>query len=256
MSGLDINLGDIEFTNSLGLALPVTRGLMRMFLPGSAAYSDADLSGSGTSAVLWNGAANNTRNAWTIDFAALSGYQAGGYDPNIPLASTPKPPITLIGVGRNGICIGDYYNASTLTSTAYVEVIDGVLACQSQTAIGAAPLDIATLSGGAYATEYNFYAGVMDWVSGGQSRQTTYYGRNNVLTASATAQQAAVAQSAAINYQISTNRGTNPVKNGSTTSGARSIAAQLIFNVALTPTEVRNVYQWLRRYFDGRIAGL
>ena len=252
MAGLNITLTDIEFTNNLGLALPVTRGLMRYFLPGSADYNDTDQAGSGFSGILHNGTTYNTRDAHDVMFAAGPSYSFGGYDPDIPIASTPKPPITLISVGYNGATLGNYYNQAGCTAQALLDVIDGVLGTNTQTATsydsGYTGPTITLDS--TYSTQFQFYAAVLDWASGGNATQTLYYGRGGVIT-SATATQTAVAQSASLTNAINTSNGRLPIKNGSTTSGQRGIAHLAVHNVALTAAEIASSYAWLQRYFSG-----
>jgi hypothetical protein len=254
MAGLNISLTDIEFTNNLGLALPVTRGLMRYFLPGSADYNDTDQAGSGFSGILINGTANNTRDAHDVMFTPGPTYALGGYDLDIPLASTPKPPITLISVGYNGATLGNYFNQASDNSQSLLDVIDGVLGTNTQTAtaIDAGYTGPTITLDSTYSTQFQFFAAVLDWASGGNATQTLYYGRGGTLT-TASASQAAVAQSSSLTRVLSTGNGRVAAKNGSITSGQRGVAHLAAHNVALTPTEIAASYAWLRRYFSGTL---
>lgn len=258
MSGINFYLNDTTASANLGLALPVTRGLIRYNLPGSADFNDGDLSGSGVSGFLVNGTANNTRETHDILPTMGSSFSLGGYDPNIPLASTPPPPATLLGVGFNGISFANWYNDTQANISLSLEVqAGGVLGTNTQTKSMnetgyAGPTITCDAS---YATAFKFYAVVQNWVSGGNATQTLYYGSGGVLQ-SATASQAAIAISGAPSYPLNSSRAMNPAYNNTTGgSGQRKIAALGVHNVALTATEVAAHYAQYQRYFNGFLTG-
>jgi hypothetical protein len=253
MSGLNIILPGVTFTTNLGLAIPVTRGLMRYFMPGSADFNDNDLSGSGVSGILSNGATYNTRETHDIlPQMGTANYPFGAYDPNIPLVSTPTPPATLIAVGFNGVSLANWYNYTQANITLSLDVLASGLVTNTQTKSGfeAGYTGPVLVPDASYATQFKFYACVQNWVSGGNATQTIYYGSNGVLT-SVTASQSAIAQSGTPSYQINAAHSVNSTYNNITTgSGQRKIAHQAVHNVALTATEIAAAYAGLQRYFS------
>ncbi|WP_428331974.1 hypothetical protein [Novosphingobium sp.] len=253
MSGIIEYLNDVTATASLGLAIPVTRGLQRYFLPGSADFNDLDLAGSGFTALLNNGPANNTREAHDIVPTVGPSYSYGGYGPNIALALAPPPPATLFGVGSNGFTLGNWYNDAQANITVGMDVISGAFGTNTQTknmTEGGYNGPSITLDA-SYATQFKFYAVVQDWASGGNAKQTLYYGSGGTLL-SATATQAAIAQSGTQGYPLDSNHGYNSAYNNSSSgSGQRKIAAMGVHNVALTAAEVAAHYAQFQRYFNG-----
>ena len=258
MSGINFYLNDTTASANLGLAVPITRGLIRYYLPGSADFNDIDLSGSGVSGVLINGAANNTREVHDILPALGSSFSLGGYSPNIPLASTPPPPVTLIGVGFNGFSLANWYNDTQANITVGMEVLSGgVFGTNTQTkAMNETGYAGPTITCDAsYATAFKFYAVVQNWVSGGNATQTLYYGSGGVLQ-SATASQAAIAQSGSASSPIDSGHPfLSPYNNTTGGSGQRKIASMGVHNVALTATEVAAHYAQYQRYFNGFLTG-
>ncbi|WP_420381683.1 hypothetical protein [Novosphingobium sp.] len=251
MTGLVLNLSDLISTASTGPFIPVTRGLLRYYLPGSQDFGDLDLAGSGVSGNLLNGTTYNTREAHDILPAMGTSYSFGGYAPGIAAAASPPPPATLLCVGFNGATMSNYYTDAQCNITLGLDVIGGSLVTNTQTK-GAASSGYngpALALDASYATSAKFYAVVQNWVSGGNATQTVYCGSNGVLT-SATATQAAIAQSGTPNVALCSGS-MQPSTNNTTTSGQRKISAQVVHNVALTPVEVAAHYAQFQRYFNG-----
>jgi hypothetical protein len=251
MAGLNLVLGDLEFdtTNGspLGIALPVTRGLLRFFLPGQKAGGDIDLSGSG---VL--GAPSSTlpaftiRQDWHIDLVTnvSTGAWTGNYLYGLPVGSQPRPPVSLIYVGYNGVDFGDSGSAS---SAAGMVLDNGVLKCQGPAGYASAGTPTITPNVG-YKTEFNFFAVTYDWVSGGNQTEKLYYGRGGALVTASGTQTAGV-QTADPTLALQT------ASRGNTTGSTNNhgLAAAIVHNVKLTDLEIANTYAWLTRYFSGRL---